>query len=588
MLRVNGFYGHVRRNDLRAIAMFAGFLLAFQLLAAVVLFVPLVFLDIGHALILDPLGYCTRYVPLVFAAGVFLFLKGFFRHIATVQTSVSFAFADRRTEPRLCRIVETLALGAGLPFPRVAIIETPARNAFACGISRSSAVVVVTRGLLDALDDDELAAVAAHEIAHIRNGDIRLLAAANVFMDNLALLRRGNFLRVKGPVGVIVSVLFPLFLYLVLAGNFVGRAALTLARLSRLLISSSREFVADAEAVRMTHNPAALISALRRIENRSAVPGLSPQADAMMIDGPAEGAFASHPTVAERIAVLARLSGDMVQFAGPRRDTRPMAQVLATRDAAFGRKAQAAPAAARNLIDRVTVDAAADGFGMSKRIRISLGIGFGLLMAMQFSVMFMNGLPAQEGAASADLSYDESGQIFLSKPAAGREAQRLAASDPSAARCFRTDAYGVGDRGLRKLDKLDPQLVERFSHGGADSGSDVVPEKYLGLRLRSIDQVVRARDENRDAALLAYAETRKTLLQVMHRFFGESGLRLMQEAYRGAEDRAILTTLRIRLKNPAPLLAADPRRQAELRLLVSAPEDFIPCLARARANEAAI
>ena len=464
MLRVNGFHGHVRRNDMRAIAMFAGFLLAFQLLAAVVLFVPLVFLDIRHALILDPLGYLKRYVPLVLAAGAVLFVRGFFRHIATVRASVEFAFTDRRAEPRLCRIVETLAITAGLPFPRVGIIETAARNAFACGISPSNSVVVVTRGLLDALDDDELAAVVAHELAHIRNGDIGLLAAANIFMDNLALLRRGNFLRVKGPIGVIVSVLFPLFLYLVLAGNFVGRAALTLARLSRLLISSSREFVADAEAVRMTHNPAALISALRRIENRSTVPGVSPQADAMMIDGPAEGVFASHPTVTERIAILTRLSGDMVPFAGPRRDTRPMARVLATRDSSFGRKAQAAPAAARNLIDRVKVDAVADGFGLSKRIRVSLGIGFGLLMAMQFSVMFLNGLPAQEGTAAADLVFDESGNVFRSKPAAGAEAERLAASGPSTARCFRTSASKASVRAMPTADRTSSP--KNISAGG--------------------------------------------------------------------------------------------------------------------------
>ena len=72
----------------------------------------------------------------------------------------------------------------------------------------------------------------------------------------------------------------------------------------------------------------------------------------------------------------------------------------------------------------------------------------------------------------------------------------------------------------------------------------------------------------------------------MHRFFGEPGLQFMLQAYRGPEDRAILAALRVRLKNRAPLLLADTRRQAELRLLVSAPDDFIPCLARA--DQAAI
>ncbi|RAI25928.1 M48 family metalloprotease, partial [Rhodoplanes serenus] len=92
----------------------------------------------------------------------------------------NFTLVDRRAQPRLVSIVERLAITAGVPVPRVALIETEARNAFACGIDADSAVVVATRGLVEALDDDELAAVVAHEITHIKNGDICLMAAANV------------------------------------------------------------------------------------------------------------------------------------------------------------------------------------------------------------------------------------------------------------------------------------------------------------------------------------------------------------------------------------------------------------------------
>jgi Zn-dependent protease with chaperone function len=171
------------------------------------------------------------------------------------------------------------------------VIESPARNAFACGLNARTAVVVATRGLVESLDDDELAAVAAHEIAHIRNGDIRLMAAANVLMENLEALQRRNPLRIAGWTRTILAVLLPPFLLLCLAAGFAARCAFTLARVSRLLISSSREFVADADAVRMTHNPAALVSALRRIEGRSAVAGIGARTDAMMIDGPVSGAL---------------------------------------------------------------------------------------------------------------------------------------------------------------------------------------------------------------------------------------------------------------------------------------------------------
>ena len=358
MLRVNGFYGHVKRNDLRSAAMFAGFLVAFQLVAAVALFLPLFFLDPLHApFVFGFSGYLERYAPLVLAAGGAMFLVRFSRHVASVRATVAFAYVDRRTHPRLVDAVETQAIAAGLPFPKVGLIDGPARNAFACGLSARSAVVVATRGLVEALDDDELAAVVAHEIAHIKNGDIRLMAAANVLMDNLEWLRRRNPLRVAGYGRALLAVLVPPFLLLCLLAGVVTAAAFTLARVSRLLISSSREFVADAEAVRATHNPAALISALRRIEGRSAVEGIGPQADAMMIDGAVEGAFASHPPIAERIAVLERLSGAMAHVPLARKDTRSADQATARRGGASGREGApgpgTAPAPARSLIGRV-------------------------------------------------------------------------------------------------------------------------------------------------------------------------------------------------------------------------------------------
>src|SRR4051812_14028764 len=165
VLRVNGFYGHVRRNDLRSMAMFAGFVVAFQIVAAVVLFQPVLLLDAMHSP-LFPLRYAERYVPIVALLSIAFFLLRFFQHVASVRANVAFAYVDRRADPRLVNIVETLAISAGLPAPKVGVIESPARNAFACGLSPASAVVVVTRGLLEALDDDELAAVLAHEVAH--------------------------------------------------------------------------------------------------------------------------------------------------------------------------------------------------------------------------------------------------------------------------------------------------------------------------------------------------------------------------------------------------------------------------------------
>ncbi|HZB38221.1 MAG TPA: M48 family metalloprotease [Beijerinckiaceae bacterium] len=598
MLRVHGFYGHVRRNDLRSLAMFAGFVVAFQIVAAVALLPPLLFLDIAHAPFFL-LGYVERYVPIVFVLGLGFFVVRFSRHVASVQATVAFAYIDRRTDPRLVNVVETLALAAGLPAPKVGLIETPARNAFACGLSPSSAVVVVTRGLLEALDDDELAAVVAHEIAHIKNGDIRLMAAANVLMENLQWVQRKSLLRGVGWKTAIVVVFMPALLLLFAAAGFVTRIGFTIARASRLLISSSREFVADAEAVRLTHNPAALIAALRRIEGRSAVPGLSPQADAMMIDGAVEGPFASHPTIAERIAVLARLSGAWAEAAAPRKDTRTALQ----RDAAVGPWGAApAPAAAepaRFLVQRVNAGIKENIYVITPGAKLVLAAGFALLVIAVFlsfgrSDRASEGLDAERHKHILNTVGEANGRSG-SGPVGGAaevralgaairaETKRLSALDPREARCFATASYWVGDRGLRRLKTPDPKLVEAYARREARESSGIVLEQYLAWKERSVRDVPAEEGAELDAKLLAYVKTRKVVIEILHRFFGKPGLSLIQETYDSLDDRAVLESLRRRLDEGAPGLVADKRVAAEIALLVSAPESFIPCLARAAA-----
>src|SRR4051794_12683345 len=188
-MRVNGLYGHVRSNDARSLVLFAGFIAAFHLLALLALVAPLAMVDPDHAPLYGWMGYFVRWVPTVTVSGAVLFAVQMAWHVRTVHRRTQFRFVDDHDEPRLCRIVEPLVIAAGLPTPYVGIIESPALNAFACGIRQKDAVLVFTRGLIDGLDDDELAAVAAHEIVHIVNGDIRLIAATNVCLDTLKLLQ---------------------------------------------------------------------------------------------------------------------------------------------------------------------------------------------------------------------------------------------------------------------------------------------------------------------------------------------------------------------------------------------------------------
>ena len=306
-MRVNGLYGHVRSNDARSVALFAGFVAAFHLLAMLGLIVPLAMYDPEHAPLYGWTGYLVRWVPIVTVVGAVLFAVQMAWHVRTVRRRTDFRFVDDQDESRLCRIVEPLAIAAGLPTPYVGVIDSPALNAFACGIRQKDAVLVFTRGLIDGLDDDELAAVAAHEIIHVVNGDIRLIAATNVCLDTLELLQlrpsRRPANRIKEVCSLpLLALLMPMMVVLILAMMFLRRLAVDGSHLTRLMIASAREFIADAEAARLTQNPAALVSALHRIEGRSVIPGLAAGQDAMMIDGAHEGAYATHPTIAERVA----------------------------------------------------------------------------------------------------------------------------------------------------------------------------------------------------------------------------------------------------------------------------------------------
>ncbi|MDQ3557958.1 MAG: M48 family metalloprotease [Pseudomonadota bacterium] len=472
-------------------------------------------------------------------------------------------------------IVETQAIAAGLPLPKVGLIDTPALNAFACGISRASAVVVLTRGLVEALDDDELAAVVAHEIAHIRNGDIRLIAAANVMLGNLLLLQTQNPLRIVNWRQILLIVLLPPFLVLFLGAGLLSKLAFVLARVSRLVISSSREFVADAEAVRMTHNPHALITALLLIEGQSAIPGLNPEADAMMIDGPARGAFATHPTIAERVAVLTRLSGEALLAPAPRKDTRTFAHQSTGQDS-FGRRnarpAEAVGAPGLRLAARVSEGAETNLFGLTPAMSKMVFGGVAVVLMVAYG-----GVDGLKGLASlynpATLK-----EIFAAPLSGGSfigavDGQAIAAADPEAARCFATDRYSVGDRGLYALDGSPIA-------NGAHAPSEISMDRYLGYKRDAVARVAAAQGDALGPALRAYVETRELMLTVTHRFFGEPGLRALQESYASPGDVAVLELLAARFDAGDPALRAEPATAAKIRFLVSSPADFVPCQAR--------
>jgi len=380
MLPVNGLFGWISANDRRSMQLFAGFLIALQIGAVVSLIIPLMMFDPSHAPFFDWGGYLRRYVPLVLVAATALFGAQMWWHVNAVRRDLKFHFVDNTDEPRLCRIIEPLALTAGMPVPYVGVIDSTALNAFACGLTPATSVVVVTRGLLAELDDEELAGVLAHELTHIRNGDTRLIAAANACLGVLMVLLRPGRTRKRSEI-VYESVTLPVvlavmpFLFLITLGfGLAIQIATQLAHWTRLQIASAREFVADAEAIQLTQNPAAMVAALQRIAGRSRLDGIAAGHDAMMIDGDTHGALATHPTIAERIERLVAVTGSMALIAPSRRDTRDLP--------GFGRRRSiveapiAEPDQHHGAMARVTAGRRVNWFGLTHRQSVLVVLGF--------------------------------------------------------------------------------------------------------------------------------------------------------------------------------------------------------------------
>ncbi len=218
--------------------------------------------------------------------------------------------------PGLHRLVARLAARAGLPMPRVAIVEAAAPNAFATGRDPAHAVVAVTTGLLQILDEDELTTVLAHELGHVRNRDILVSTIAATLAGAITALtdwlQWGLFFGVhpaedEGGVGASPLHWLGALLAIVLAP--------LAAVLIQLAISRGREFGADETGAELCENPVALASALRKIEAyaRQVPLPVSSAVSHLFIIPPLTGdwlagLFSTHPRTEERISRLERLA----------------------------------------------------------------------------------------------------------------------------------------------------------------------------------------------------------------------------------------------------------------------------------------
>lgn len=257
------------------------------------------------------------------------FTLAYYSNVAIIRRVTHARPLERKENLRVYNIVENLCIAGGIEMPQINIIEDANMNAFASGIDIKTFTITLTTGIIDKLDDSELAAVVGHELTHIKNRDTRLMVVCIVFVGLVSIIQKifieiiKSMLRSsrssgrrkgKGGGGIIIVLFFAVI------GVVISSIAYFFSFVNRLAISRKREYVADAGAAELCGDPLALASALTKI---SLSPGLAqvqrkdvaqlyiinPEEEddnlvGMSLTKKIDSVFWTHPDTPERIRLL--------------------------------------------------------------------------------------------------------------------------------------------------------------------------------------------------------------------------------------------------------------------------------------------
>ena len=255
-------------------------------------------------------------LPLVLGGIAIWFLIAWAGHSAIIRLATGSKPLERKENKRVYNLTENLCIQTGITTPKIYVIQDDSLNAFASGINNKTYSISLSRGIINKLDDEELEAVIAHELTHIRNRDVRLLIISIIFVGIFAFLAEMAFRSLrfsgrgkkngKGSGGIILIAIV------------VTAVAYLISIILRFGISRKREYLADAGAVELTKKPHALANALRKI---SADPGIeaveSRDVAQLFIDNPKpsshksaswDNLFSTHPPIEKRIELLEQFS----------------------------------------------------------------------------------------------------------------------------------------------------------------------------------------------------------------------------------------------------------------------------------------
>ena len=329
-----GLYTHIASNKFRSMLLLAGlFVLIYVLVYAGALIAEVVInsnASVDYYLVAASRDLVTAFPYATGAAALWIVIAYFF-HQSMIDAVTGGEDVTRQQQPRLYNLLENLCISRGLPMPKLKVMDSEALNAFATGLNQRQYAVTVTSGLLKALNDQEIEAVLGHELTHIRNGDVQLMVIAVIIAGVVGFFGE-LFFRMftnlqwnssgggsswssssssssssdrdsKGSGGAIFVVILAVVLIML---------AWLLSQVVKLALSRSRELLADAGSVELTKNPDAMISALRKIENRGELPGATSAVMELCVDNPREGfadLFATHPSVDSRVQALVKFAG---------------------------------------------------------------------------------------------------------------------------------------------------------------------------------------------------------------------------------------------------------------------------------------
>jgi len=242
------------------------------------------------------------------------FIIAWFSHSAMINSATDSKPLERNENKRVYNLVENLCISTGMTTPKINIIDDDSLNAFASGIDQHTFSISLSKGIIEKLNDEELEAVIAHELTHIRNRDVRLLIISIIFVGIFAFISQAIFRMLQfggggrskkdggGGWAIIIALVLALIGFLI-------------SSLLRFALSRKREYLADAGSAELTHRPLALASALRKISVDPTIEAVKRKDIAQMfIENPQvpekKGSFSisslfdTHPPIDKRIQIL--------------------------------------------------------------------------------------------------------------------------------------------------------------------------------------------------------------------------------------------------------------------------------------------